>query len=62
MSTFKFRVWKIEKLASGNYRLRWVVAGRAFSETFPTKALADAFRAKLLKLARDGEAFDEDSG
>lgn len=62
MSSFKFNVWKIERLPSGNYRLRWVVAGRVFSETFRTKTLADGFRARLLKAAGDGEPFNEESG
>jgi integrase len=62
VSSFKFNVWKIERLPSGNYRLRWVVAGRVFSETFRTKTLADGYRARLLKAAGDGEPFDEESG
>ena len=44
------------------YQVRWAVAGRQHSESFLTKALAESYRAGLIKAARDGEAFDEISG
>lgn len=44
------------------YQLRWVVAGHEHSESFLTKALADAFRAELLAAARSGEPFNPMTG
>lgn len=44
------------------WRLRWSVEGQRFEHRYATKALADNFRARLLRAMRDGEAFDEQSG
>src|SRR5690349_1742719 len=54
VSSFDVRFWKIEarKGKGTTYRVRWVVAGRPFSESFLTMALAESFRAKLITAAR----------
>jgi hypothetical protein len=44
------------------YRVVWVVSGQRFGESFDTAALADSFRARLVSAARDGEAFDTETG
>ena len=64
MTSFDVRFWKIEtrKGKGTTYRVRWVVAGRPFSESFLTMALAESFRAKLITAARKGEAFDTETG
>jgi integrase len=64
MSTYDVRFWAIRKRAGRRtpYQLRWVVAGREHSESFLTKALADAFRAELMATARAGEPFDPVTG
>src|SRR6266508_1434625 len=66
-TTYDVRVWpKIQKnkRAQGrhSYTVRWRVAGRPFKRTFQTSALADSERSKLLSAARNGEAFDTESG
>ncbi|WP_415951791.1 hypothetical protein [Streptomyces sp. KLOTTS4A1] len=65
MRTSDVRVWSIRQNKSAKkstYEVRWVVAGRPFSETRRTKALADSFRAKLLRATREGEDFDSETG
>ena len=44
------------------YRVRWVVAGQVFSDSFTTSGLADAFRSQLVTLARNGEPFSTEEG
>lgn len=68
--TFDVRIWNVRehvsKAKSGapskkpktTYTQRWVVAGKTFSESFATKALAESRRAELLTAVRKGEAFD----
>lgn len=62
--SYDVRIWKIEvrKDRPAPYRVRWVVAGRRFGESFATGALADAFRAQLVTASRKGEGFDLDTG
>jgi hypothetical protein len=64
MSSYDVRLWAIRKRPNRRmpYQLRWVVAGHEHSESFLTKALADAFRAELLTGARAGEPFDPMTG
>ena len=64
MTSFDVRFWKIEarKGKGTTYRVRWVVAGRPFGESFLTMALAESFRAKLITAARNGEGFDTETG
>lgn len=44
------------------YELRWRVGYKPQSQSFLTRALADHFRADLLKAAQRGELFDPESG
>ena len=71
MTTYDVRIWSIDEhrgrdRKSGKprptYRVRWVVAGRIFADTFATKALAESFRSRLVVAQREGVAFDEKSG
>jgi integrase len=62
--SYDVRFWKIDVREDRRcpYRVRWVVAGRPFSDSFTTMALADAFRSQLVTLARKGEPFDTETG
>ena len=64
MTSFDVRFWKIEtrKGRRTPYRVRWVVAGQQFSDSFLTMALAESYRAKLITAARNGEGFDTETG
>jgi hypothetical protein len=44
------------------YRVRWVVAGNRFGESFAIKQLAEAYRASLITAAGNGEGFDTETG
>jgi integrase len=64
-TTFDVRVWTVGtyKGVRGNtYYVRWSVAGERFKQYFKTRALADSFRADLVKAARTGEAFNTADG
>ncbi|GJF05513.1 tyrosine-type recombinase/integrase [Pseudonocardia sp. D17] len=64
--SYDVRVWGVSKRpwASGaiTYRVRWVVAGQTWHDSFRTRALADSFRSELLSLSRQGEPFDVATG
>jgi integrase len=45
-----------------SYRVRWTVAGHRFERSFTTKALADAWRTKLVQHTKTGSPFDEVEG
>jgi hypothetical protein len=64
ISTFDVRFWSVRKNAGRRrpYEFRWIVGGRERSRSFMTKALAESFRAELMKAARDGEPFDTVTG
>jgi integrase len=64
LNSFDVRFWKIEarKERRTPYRVRWIVAGRQFSDSFLTMALAESFRALLISAARRGEGFDTETG
>ncbi|WP_030442926.1 tyrosine-type recombinase/integrase [Actinoplanes subtropicus] len=71
MSTYDVKIWAIQEHKGkdpktgkprSTYRVRWVVAGQVFGESFKTKALAESFRSKLVVAQREGVAFDEPSG
>jgi site-specific recombinase XerD len=64
-TSYEAKVWKIDVYKGARattYRVRWVVAGRSWQESFRTHALADAFRSELLRAARRGEAFLVETG
>src|SRR6185437_14926089 len=59
--SFDVRIWAIEARAR-SARVRWVVDGQQFGESFMTVTLADAFRSQLVTATRRGEAFDTETG
>jgi len=64
-TSYDIKFWKIETRAGvkrTTYRVHWFVGPQHFTETFPIKALADAFRSHLMVAATQGEAFDTDTG
>ncbi|MFK4598146.1 tyrosine-type recombinase/integrase [Streptomyces pristinaespiralis] len=64
MNSLDVKIWGVRKrnTQKPSYDVRWSVAGRVFSESFRTKGLADNYRSKLMRAARDGEEFGTDSG
>lgn len=65
MKSYKVVIWKLSINRSAKkptYLVRWSVDGQPFHESHKTKALADRFRAKLLRAADKGEPFDTVSG
>ena len=65
MKSYKVSVWKLsvnKTTKKPTHLVRWVVDGQAFSESYKTTALADRFRAKLLRAVDKGEPFDTVSG
>jgi integrase len=64
-TTFDVRIWGIRSYVGkkqSTHTVRWTVSGKEFPETFATKGLAEAFRARLLTATRLGEAFDTETG
>ncbi|PRX45649.1 phage integrase family protein [Prauserella shujinwangii] len=63
-TTHKVRIWAIKTYTGkkSTYRVRWIVDGKEFGDSFDTFALADSFRARLVSASRNGEAFEKDSG
>nr|WP_260860023.1 tyrosine-type recombinase/integrase [Streptomyces cupreus] len=58
-------MWKVSKTGrkSRPWRLRWVVAGQVYGDTFTTSALAESRRSELWQaMNRRGEAFEIESG
>lgn len=64
MKSLDVKIWSVRKrdTKKPSYDVRWSVAGKVFPESFRTKGLADNFRSKLMRAARDGEEFDTESG
>mgnify|MGYP001423083835 CR=1 FL=1 len=65
MKSFKVSVWKLSVNRSAKkptYIVRWSVDGNPFHDVYKTKALADRFRAKLLRATEKGEPFDTVTG
>ncbi|MBO4256821.1 tyrosine-type recombinase/integrase [Streptomyces griseorubiginosus] len=65
MKSYKVSVWKIsvnKTTKKPTYLVRWVVDGQPFSESHKTMALADRFRAKLVRALDKGEPFDTVTG
>lgn len=63
-TSYDVRIWKTEKREgkrATTYKVVWLVAGRRWSTTHRTAALADSFRSELLTAVRKGEAFDVDT-
>jgi len=64
VTSYDVRIYAIEtrKGRTTGYRVRWVVAGKRFGETYAGKGLAESYRAALITAARRGEAFSTDTG
>ena len=63
MSSFDVRVFAIRRRAGRmSFEVRWRVAGRDRSRSFMTRALADSYRAELVRAARKGAGFDPATG
>ncbi|MFC9219499.1 tyrosine-type recombinase/integrase [Streptomyces hygroscopicus] len=65
MKSYKVAVWKISINRSAKkptYLVRWAVDGNPFHEVYKTQALADRFRAKLLRATEKGDPFDTVTG
>jgi integrase len=63
MSSFDVRVFAIRRrVGRAAFEVRWRVAGRDRSRSFMTRALADSFRAELVRAARRGAGFDSATG
>jgi integrase len=71
MTTYDVRIYAIEERKTtdrkpgrprSTYRVRWVVAGKRFGDSFKTRALAESFRSRLVVAQREGTAFDEVCG
>ncbi|PXY32105.1 tyrosine-type recombinase/integrase [Prauserella muralis] len=63
--THDVRIWQVKEYVGKRkttYRVRWIVNGIEFGETFDTSALADSFRSGLVTASRNGEAFDTETG
>jgi integrase len=59
-ATYDVRVWSVARRVRRDgpkYRVRWMVAGKEWHDTFSTRALADSFRSDLVAATRRGEAF-----
>ena len=63
MSSFDVRVFAIRRRPGRKtFEVRWRVAGRDRSRSFMTRALADSYRAELVRAARKGLAFAPGTG
>jgi integrase len=65
VKTYQVRIYDIRKLNDGRprpWRVRWMVDGKEHVEQFATKALADSFRADLIKATNQGQPFDTGTG
>ena len=63
MSLFDVRVFAIRRRPGRKaFEVRWRVAGRDRSRSFVTRALADGYRAELVRAARKGLAFAQGTG
>jgi len=63
VSSFDVRVFAIRRRPGRKaFEVRWRVAGRDKSRSFVTRALADSYRAELVRAARKGLAFAPGAG
>ena len=63
MTSFDVRVFAIRRRPGrAVFEVRWRVAGRDRSRSFMTRALADSYRAELVRAARRGLAFSPATG
>ena len=64
MNRFDVSVYAIRRRRGRRrpFEVRWRAAGRARSKSFTTRALADSYRAELVRVARMGLEFDPQTG
>ncbi|MGH3500977.1 MAG: hypothetical protein ACRDQA_08795 [Nocardioidaceae bacterium] len=64
MNAFDVRIYAIRRRPDRRrpFEVRWHATGRAWSRSFTTRALADAFRAELIHAARRGADFSQGTG
>ena len=64
MNAFDVRIYTIRRRKDRRrpYEVRWQAAGRARSKSFNTRALADSYRAELVRAARRRLEFDPATG
>jgi hypothetical protein len=64
MNAFDVRIYTIRRRKNKRrpFEVRWRVAGRDRSKSFLTRALADSYRAELIRAARQGLEFDPATG
>jgi len=64
VNKFDVSVYAIRRRAARRrpFEVRWQAAGRARSKSFITRALADSYRAELIRAARQGLEFDPATG
>jgi hypothetical protein len=64
MNRFDVTVYAIRRRRDRRrpFEVRWKAAGRARSRSFLTRALADSYRAELVRAARKGLEFDAQTG
>ncbi len=64
VNKFDVRVYAIRRRPARRrpFEVRWQAAGRARSKSFITRALADSYRAELIRAARQGLEFDPATG
>lgn len=65
--TYKVRVWSLQEnyrvKGANTWTVRWKVGDRPpFKDTYPNKVQAESFRSSLKVAAKNGEAFDLESG
>jgi len=58
VNSFDVRVFAIRRRPGrAAFEVRWRIAGRDRSRSFMTRALADSYRAELVRAARKGNGF-----
>jgi integrase len=63
VSSFDVRLFAVRRRPGRKaFEVRWRVAGRDRSRSFMTRALADSYRAELVRATRQGQAFDPATG
>jgi integrase len=64
MNAFDVRIYSMRRRTNRRlpFEVRWHAAGRPRSKSFTTRALADSYRAELVRAARKGLAFDPRTG
>ncbi len=64
MNAFNVRIYSIRRRKNRRrpFEVRWHAAGHARSKSFSTRALADSYRAELVRAARKGLEFDPETG